>query len=255
MKLGRFLTSARREFWGTVEGDCVLVCNDTWFPHGEATPLKTSIPIPDVKILPPVMPGKIVALALNYRSHAMEMGKPLPEEPLFFLKPSTAVVGCGDEVVIPSMSQRVDYEGELALVIGRKATNVPEDDALDYVLGYTCLNDVTARDLQKRDGLFCRSKGFDTFAPLGPWIETDLDPGVVNIITRVNGEVRQQGNTSDLIFKVPKLINFISRVMTLEPGDIISTGTPSGVGELQDGDTVEVTVEGVGTLVNRVVKP
>ena len=255
MKLGRFFTEATGEFWGVVEGESVFPCEKSWFPRGEVVRTEERLPLSEVRILPPVTPGKIVALALNYLSHAKEMGKELPEEPLFFLKPSTSVIGYGDEIVLPPMSRRVDYEGELALVIGKRAKNVPENEALEYVFGYTCMNDVTARDLQRKDGLFCRAKGFDTFAPLGPWIETDLDPSSVDITTKVNGEVKQQGNTSDLIFSVPRLVSFISQVMTLEPGDVISTGTPSGIGPLSPGDEVEVTVEGVGTLKNPVVKP
>ena len=250
MKLGRLFSESKGEFWGVVEKDSVLVCKESWFPTGKVELVGEELPLSEVRILSPVLPGKIVAIALNYRSHAKEMGKPLPDEPLFFLKPSTAVIGYGDTIVMPPMSQRVDYEGELALVISKKAKNVSEIDALSYVLGYTCMNDVTARDLQKKDGLFCRAKGFDTFAPLGPWIETELDPSSVEVTTKVNGEVRQKGNTSDLIFGVSKLISFISQVMTLEPGDVISTGTPSGISPLSHGDTVEVTVEGVGTLKN-----
>ncbi len=253
MRLGRFFTDAHGEFWGVVEGEEVVVCEDSWFPQGDVKLGDVRIPLAGVRILPPVLPSKIVALALNYRSHAKEMGKRLPDEPLFFLKPSTAVIGHGDEIVMPAMSQRVDYEGELAVVIGSRAKDVPVEEAFEYVLGYTCMDDVTARDLQKKDGLFCRAKGFDTFAPIGPWIETEVDPGALNVTTKVNGEVKQQGNTSDLIFDVAKLISFISHVMTLEPGDIISTGTPSGIGPLAHGDLVEVSVEGIGTLRNRAV--
>ena len=253
MRLGRFFTDAHGEFWGVVEGEEVVVCEDSWFPQGDVKLGDVRIPLAGVRILPPVLPSKIVALALNYRSHAKEMGKRLPDEPLFFLKPSTAVIGHGDEIVMPAMSQRVDYEGELAVVIGSRAKDVPVEEAFEYVLGYTCMDDVTARDLQKKDGLFCRAKGFDTFAPISPWIETEVDPGALNVTTKVNGEVKQQGNTSDLIFDVAKLISFISHVMTLEPGDIISTGTPSGIGPLAHGDLVEVSVEGIGTLRNRVV--
>ena len=255
MKLGRFFTDSQGEFWGVVEGEEVVVCSESWFPHGDAKRSHVKLPLSEVKVLPPVMPSKIVALALNYRSHAKEMGKQLPDEPLFFLKPSTAVVGHGDQIVMPAMSQRVDYEGELAVVLAKKTKAVAVEDALGHVLGYTCMNDVTARDLQKKDGLFCRAKGFDTFAPIGPWIETDVDPSALNITTRVNGEVKQQGNTSDLIFDVARLISFISHVMTLEPGDIISTGTPSGIGPLSHGDVVEVSVERIGTLENSVVDP
>ncbi len=208
----------------------------------------------EVKLLAPSVPSKIVAVALNYREHAKEMGKPLPEEPLIFIKPSTAVINPFEEIKLPDMSQRVDYEGELAVVIGRTAKDVTPEEAVNYILGYTCFNDVTARDLQKRDGLFARAKGFDTFAPFGPWIETNINPLNLRITTRLNGSVVQEGSTSDMIFNVFELVSFISKVMTLLPGDVIATGTPPGVGPLSPQDVVEVEIEGIGILKNTVAK-
>ncbi|MBI5969552.1 MAG: fumarylacetoacetate hydrolase family protein [Deltaproteobacteria bacterium] len=204
-----------------------------------------------VKLLPPVTPTKIVAIGLNYKAHAAEFGKPLPETPMLFLKPSTAVIGHNDAIVYPShMSHRVDYEGELAVVVGRKAKDVPVDKAQDYILGYTCINDVTARDLQGKDVQFTRAKGFDTFAPIGPWVETDIDPLNVRIETWLNGEKKQDTSTKDMIFNVYELFSFVSQVMTLVAGDVIATGTPSGIGKMAPGDSVEVIIEGIGTLKN-----
>ncbi|MFZ2087351.1 MAG: fumarylacetoacetate hydrolase family protein, partial [Desulfobaccales bacterium] len=194
------------------------------------------------------------ALGLNYRDHAAEFGRQAPDEPLIFLKPSTAVIGPGADIIYPRMSRRVDYEAELAVVIGKTARRVPEDNALEYVLGYTCFNDVTARDLQKKDGLFTRAKGFDTFAAMGPWIETEMaDPDNVTVEAYLNGERRQHASTSNMVFGVRRLIAFISQVMTLLLGDVIATGTPAGVGPMRPGDEVAVRVEGIGTLQNRVL--
>lgn len=212
-----------------------------------------SFPLKDVKLLSPVLPSKVVAVGLNYRAHAAEFDKAIPEDPMIFLKPSTSVIGPGDEIIYPfHMSRRVDFEGELAVVIGKKARAVSIDDAKDYILGYTCLNDVTARDLQAKDTQYTRAKGFDTFCPIGPWIETDLDPSDVLIETIFKGEKRQETRTSDMIFSVFELVSFISNVMTLMPGDVIATGTPSGVGKMKPGDEVEIRIEGIGSLVNRV---
>ncbi len=208
----------------------------------------------EVKLLSPCLPSKIVALGLNYRSHAEEVKAPLPEAPLIFIKPSTTVIGHGDNIVYPPSSTRVDYECELGVVIKKPVWFVSKEDALNYVLGYTCFNDVTARDLQSKDGQWARAKGFDTFAPVGPCIETELDPGNVIVESYLNGERKQQGNTSDLIYSVPKLISFISQIMTLLPGDIIATGTPSGIGPMFPGDIVEIKIEPIGTLRNYVIK-
>jgi 2-keto-4-pentenoate hydratase/2-oxohepta-3-ene-1,7-dioic acid hydratase in catechol pathway len=209
----------------------------------------------EVRLLAPVAPGKIVAVGLNYRDHAREMGKKIPEEPLLFLKAPSALNHPGGEIVYPRQSERVDYEAELAVVIGRTAKDVAGRDAAGYILGYTCLNDVTARDLQVRDVQYTRAKGFDTFAPIGPWIETDLDPSGLPVRCVVNGETRQDGNTREMGATVPRLLEFISAVMTLYPGDVIATGTPPGVGPMQVGDEVTVEVGGIGALTNRVVAP
>jgi 2-keto-4-pentenoate hydratase/2-oxohepta-3-ene-1,7-dioic acid hydratase in catechol pathway len=207
-----------------------------------------------VRVLSPVLPSKVVAIGLNYRAHAEETGRPLPEEPMVFMKPSTSVIGPGETIVMPPQSARVDHEAELAVVIGRAARNVRAGDALEHVLGYTCANDVTARDLQAKDVQFTRAKGFDTFCPLGPHVVTDIDAGKLEIFCRVNGEVRQHSNTSDLVFGVAELIEFISAVMTLLPGDVILTGTPDGISPLADGDNVEIELEGIGVLSNPVRK-
>lgn len=197
-----------------------------------------------------VAPSKIVCVGRNYADHAKELGNEPPAEPIIFLKPPSSVLAPGGRIVRPPQSQRVDFEGELALVIGREARNVTASQWRDYVAGFTCANDVTARDLQKKDGQFTRGKGFDTFCPLGPWIETDLDPASLRLTTRVNGETRQDGNTSQMIFSCGVIIAFITSVMTLVPGDVVLTGTPAGVGPLNGGDTVEVEIEGIGTLRN-----
>ena len=209
-------------------------------------------PLEELKILAPCQPTKIVALGLNYRSHAEELKMKLPEDPLLFLKPSTAVVGPNEDIIYPAMSHRVDYEAELGVVIGRKTKGVSEDEAEEYILGYTCFNDVTARDLQGKDKQFTRSKGFDTFAPMGPWIETELNPANLKVESYLNGERKQSGTTADLIFSVLQLVSFISNVMTLVPGDVIATGTPAGIGPMHVGDTIEIVVEGIGTLKNEV---
>jgi 2-keto-4-pentenoate hydratase/2-oxohepta-3-ene-1,7-dioic acid hydratase in catechol pathway len=203
---------------------------------------------------PPCKPTKIVCVGLNYRAHAQEMGKPLPSEPLLFLKPPSAVIGSGTPIVRPRGYERVDFEGELGVVIGRRAHRVSAATALDYVAGYTCTLDITVRDLQKRDVQYTRAKGFDTFCPLGPVVAKGLDPSRLRVCTRLNGRERQDSSTSDMIFPVPSLIAFISGVMTLEPDDVISTGTPPGVGPIAPGDEIEVEIDGIGVLRNPVVE-
>ena len=200
-----------------------------------------------------LVPSKIIGIGQNYRAHALEMGKGLPEEPLMFLKPRSAMIGAGGAIARPGGYERVDFEGELGVVIGRRASRVSRADALSVVMGFTCVNDVSCRELQKKDGQWTRAKGFDTFCPIGPRIVAGLDPSALRIVTRVNGVVRQDSATSDLIFDVPTLIAFVSAHMTLEIGDVISTGTPSGVGNLAVGDTVEVDITGIGVLRNPVV--
>jgi 2-keto-4-pentenoate hydratase/2-oxohepta-3-ene-1,7-dioic acid hydratase in catechol pathway len=214
----------------------------------------TTYPLQDVRLLAPVVPSKVVAVGKNYADHAREMGGEPPAEPVLFLKPSTAVCGPADPIRYPAaLSQRVDYEGELAVVIGRLCRQVPAGQAAAVIFGYTCANDVTARDLQARDGQWARAKGFDTFCPLGPWIETDVDVSDLELTTSVNGEVRQRARTSQLLHGVPALVAYASNVMTLLPGDVLLTGTPAGVGPLQAGDDVSVTIENIGSLTNRVL--
>ncbi len=251
MRLVRFSTDGRIATGVLEPDDRIRVLRGTFFedpvPTGEERALA------DVRLLAPVLPSKVVAVGKNYPAHAQEFGSEVPEEPLVFLKPSTSVIGPGDPIPLLPISRRVDYEGELAVVVGRVARNVRAEDAGRYVLGYTCGNDVTLRDLQKRDGQWTRAKGFDGSCPLGPWIETELDPNDLRVETRVNGEIRQQARTSEMAFGVATLIEFVTAFMTLLPGDVILTGTPEGVGPLAPGDRVEVEVEGVGVLENPVV--
>ena len=214
----------------------------------------TTLPLSEVKLLAPVVPSKIVCVGRNYREHAAELGNKMPEEPLLFLKAPSAVIAPEDKIELPRASRQVEHEGELAMVIGKTASKLSENDnPLDYVFGYTCVNDVTARDLQRKDVQFTRGKSFDTFCPVGPWIETELDPANVTVTTRLNDEIKQQGNTADMAFPVAFLIRYISEIMTLYPGDLIATGTPAGVSRMQHGDTVEVEVAGIGVLRNPVV--
>jgi 2-keto-4-pentenoate hydratase/2-oxohepta-3-ene-1,7-dioic acid hydratase in catechol pathway len=212
-----------------------------------------SLPVSEVRFLAPVVPSKIVCVGRNYVEHAAELGNKMPDEPLLFLKPSSAIIASGDTIRLPPESQQVEHEGELGVVMGQGARDLSDnDDPLKYVLGYTCVNDVTARDLQRKDVQFTRGKSFDTFCPVGPWIETRLDPANTLVTTRVNGEVKQHGRTADMAFSVAFLIRYISRIMTLNPGDLIATGTPAGVSRLKPGDTVEVEVAGIGILSNPV---
>ena len=205
------------------------------------------------RFLPPVEPSKVAAVGLNYRDHAIEVGLPIPEEPLLFLKPSTTVIAHGDPVVYPAhMTERVDYEAELAVIIGRKCSRVEPGEAEDCILGYTCANDVTARDLQSKDGQWTRSKSFDTFCPLGPWIVSGIDPSNLEISLLLNGKEVQRSNTVNFIFPVEVLVSHISKVMTLLPGDVIITGTPAGIGPVKKGDVMQVKIEGIGVLENRV---
>ena len=214
------------------------------------------VPIGDVRVLPPVLPTKVIGIGRNYKEHALELGNPLPEEPLIFLKPPSAVIGHLDAVVQPPSSDRVDYEGEVAVVIRKKARLLRDDDPVDpVILGYTCFNDVTARDLQTRDVQFTRAKGFDTFASVGPCIATGLDPAGLRLKTFLNGKLVQSGTTANLIFSVPYLVRFLSRIMTLNPGDLIATGTPAGVGPTSPGDRVDVQVDGIGVLSNTFTRP
>jgi len=213
-----------------------------------------SYPVADVRLLAPVLPTKVVAIGKNYADHAREMGGEPPDEPVIFLKPSTSVIGPGDPVARPvKLSERVDFEGELAVVIGRLCRDVPPERVSEVIFGYTCANDVTARDLQARDGQWTRAKGFDTFCPLGPWIETGLDPADLELTTTVNGEVKQHARTSQLLHDVTAVVCYVTSVMTLLPGDILLTGTPAGIGPLVHGDRVSVAIQGIGSLTNPVV--
>jgi 2-keto-4-pentenoate hydratase/2-oxohepta-3-ene-1,7-dioic acid hydratase in catechol pathway len=237
--------------YGIADGEVVRQIAGAPFPGVETIEV-TGVEhhLDEVDLLAPVLPTKIVAVAKNYTDHAAEMGGDVPSEPMIFLKPSTAVVGPEAVIRLPEQSQQVEHEAELAVIIGRLCKDVPEHRVPEVVLGYTCANDVTARDLQARDGQWGRAKGFDTFCPLGPWIATDIDPDDLAIECEVNEQIRQDGTTADMVRGVPELVSWISSVMTLVPGDVILTGTPAGVGPLRNGDTVTVTIEGIGTLDN-----
>jgi len=235
------------------DGKVYPLPRDYSFEHITRFDETTGIDLAAVKLLAPVAPSKVVCVGRNYREHAAELGNKMPEEPLLFLKAPSSVIASGDAIELPSASQQVEHEGELGVVIGRVARKIASDeDPLNYVFGYTCVNDVTARDLQRKDVQFTRGKSFDTFCPVGPWIETNLDPANATVETRLNDEVKQKGNTADMAFPVAFLIRYISEIMTLYPGDLIATGTPAGVSRMKSGDTVEVEVTGIGKLVNRV---
>jgi len=252
MKIYRFENEGRPRY-GVLREENLWPIRGSIF--GDFSLDESPIPVGEVRILTPVEPSKIVAVGRNYRDHALERDAPLPEEPLLFLKPPTAVIGPGDDILYPPMSGRVDYEGELALVIKRKASRLEDQEAVEpYILGYTCFNDVTARDLQDKDKQFTRAKSFDTFAAVGPCLAAGIDPMRLDIKTFLNGKLRQSSNTRHLIFSIPTLVRFISQVMTLLPGDIITTGTPAGVGPMQPGDRVDVQIESIGTLSNQVRK-
>ena len=232
------------------ESDAIRVLQGTFFE--DPVPTGEEVPFDDVRLLAPVLPSKVVCVGKNYAAHAAEFGSEVPEEPLIFLKPSTAVIGPHDPIPLLPISRRVDYEGEMAVVIGRIARGVRTEEAFRVILGYTCANDVTLRDLQKTDDQWARAKGFDGSCPLGPWIETDLDPNDVRVETRLNGEVRQAGQTSDMVFGVASLIEYVTTFMTLLPGDVLMTGTPPGKVTLSPGDVVDIEIEGIGTLTNEV---
>lgn len=253
MKIYRF-RYRRRVLWGVLKEEYLFpVVGSVYgaFRLGESP-----VPISDVRVLPPVLPTKIIGVGRNYREHAQELGNPLPAEPLIFLKPPTAVIGHLEAVVQPPAAARIDYEGEVAVVIRRRTRQLRDDDPVDpAILGYTCFNDITARDLQTRDVQFTRAKSFDTFAAVGPCIATGLDPGGLRLKTFLNGKLVQSGTTSNLIFSIPFLVRFLSRIMTLNPGDIIATGTPAGVGPTAPGDRVDVQIEGIGVLSNTFVRP
>lgn len=238
--------------FGLADTDTVTLMTDEPFAAWEPEGL---LPLSEAHLLAPVAPTKVVCVGLNYRNHIAEMGHDMPTEPVIFLKPSTAVIGPGQTIPLPPGVGRVDHEGELGVVIGRRTHNVTPEEAQANVLGFCCGNDVTARDLQKVDGQWSRAKGFDGFCPLGPWVATDIDPSDLRLECLVNGEVRQSARTSDMLFSPFELVSFVSRVMTLVPGDVILTGTPGGIGPLHHGDTVTVRIEGVGELTNGVGEP
>lgn len=254
MRLLRFRAGERIATGAIQPGDdTIRVLAGTFFE--DPVPTGEELALDEVGLLAPVLPSKLVCVGKNYAAHAAEFDSQVPEEPLLFLKPSTAVIGPGDAIRLLPINRRTDYEGELAVVIGRLARGVRAEDAYRYILGYTCANDVTLRDLQHANDQWTRAKGFDGSCPLGPWIETEVDPNDVGVQTRLNGEVVQQGSTADMVFGVATLLEYITTFMTLLPGDVVLTGTPEGVGRLAPGDVVEVEVEGVGPLTNEVVGP
>ncbi len=253
MRLGRIASPDGVAFVSIEgEGDARTAKEIAEHPFGTPTFTGRSWPLADVRLLAPILASKVIAIGKNYAAHAAEMGGDAPETPVIFIKPNTSIVGPGAAIVLPPSSNEVHYEGELAIVIGRPCKDVPASKAYDVVLGYTVANDVSARDHQKHDGQWTRAKGHDTFCPLGPWIETSLDPSDLEIKTEVDGVVKQQSRTSLLLHDIPKIIEWVSAVMTLLPGDVILTGTPEGVGPITDGDSVSITVEGIGTLTNPV---
>ena len=256
MKIVRFAFQSTISY-GVIEGEEVQPYSGTPFglpPSTGFSPCGSTLPLRKVKLLAPCQPSKLICLGLNYKPHGDELKMKLPDLPLLFLKPSTAVIGPDEYIVLPPGSERIDYECELGVVIGMTARNVKEADSSDYVLGYTCVNDVTDRIAQARDGQWTRAKSHDTFAPLGPCIDTSVNPSNLKIETHVNGNVKQSDYTSSLIFPVPYLVSFISHIMTLLPGDVIATGTPAGIGPIKGGDIVEVIIENIGVLRNTVVE-
>ncbi|MEV6756369.1 fumarylacetoacetate hydrolase family protein [Streptomyces sp. NPDC051214] len=260
MRIARFSIDGNVAF-GAVEGESPPGTTDglvldiiKGIPFADFELSGTKVPLSKVRLLPPVLPNKVVGIGRNYADHAKELGNEVPDVPVAFFKPSTSVIGPGDAIAYPSFSQEVHYEAELAVVIGRMCREVPRERARDVILGYTCANDVTARDVQQREKQWARAKGFDSSCPLGPWVETDLDPSDLTIQCTVNGEQRQLGRTTDMVRSIEDLIVHISEAMTLLPGDVILTGTPAGVGPLNVGDEVAVTIEGIGTLTNKVIK-
>lgn len=255
MKLCRFLhPSSSEPQHGVIAGETIYpLTADEYFKPTELHRSRAAIAFSKVRLVAPILPSKIVCVGRNYREHAAELGNKMPDEPLLFLKAPSAVIGPDEVIQLPPQSEQVEHEGELAVVIGRTAHRLAaHDNPLNYVLGYTCVNDVTARDLQRKDVQFTRGKSFDTFCPVGPVIETDIDPLALSVVTRLNGDIKQQGRTSDMAFPVPFLIRYIADIMTLNPGDLIATGTPAGVSRMKPGDVVEVEVEGVGVLRNRI---
>ena len=252
MRIVRYQTPRRKPAYGWLLEDKIGPIKGDIFGTYQRGEAKT--PLEKVKLLPPVQPGKIICVARNYAAHAAEHGAAVPEVPVLFFKPPTAVIGPGEAIVLPPQAQRVEQEAELAVVIGKQGRWIAADEAEDHILGYTIANDVTERFFQRDDLLWTRAKGFDTFAPIGPWIETELNTADVIISCRVNGDLRQMASTREMVFLVDQLIAFASSFMTLMPGDVLLTGTPEGVSKLEDGDLVEIEIEGIGTLTNPVVR-
>jgi 2-keto-4-pentenoate hydratase/2-oxohepta-3-ene-1,7-dioic acid hydratase in catechol pathway len=249
MKIVRFKHKGKSKFGELREKTIQVIIGDIF---GEYRFSEESIPLEDVQLLSPCSITKAVCVGLNYHGHAQEMSLELPSKPLIFLKPSSTLNHPGEMIEYPKSSNNLHYEAELAVVIKKEAKNIKEQDAAEYILGYTCANDVTARDIQLSDGQWTRGKSFDTFLPLGPCIETDIDASNINIKLYLNGQLKQSSNTNDLIFKIPELVAFVTEVMTLYPGDVILTGTPSGVGPMDAGDVVTVELEGIGSLTNHI---
>ena len=254
MKYLRFESDGQTHF-GVLDGSNINKLAGSYFPRGECDVTGDVFELSDVRLLPPTLPSKVVLVGLNYRDHAEEFGNEIPKEPCLFMKPETAVIGPEAEIVYPAMTRRLDYEAELGIVIGNTLKSAGPEEVRDGILGYTCLNDVTARDLQISDGQWTRSKSFDTFCPIGPWITDDVEPDDLEISLYLNGERRQHSRTSRFVFPAHELVSFISQVMTLRPGDVIGTGTSSGVGPMVPGNVVEVRIVGIGTLRNTVALP
>ena len=252
MKFVRYQIEKETPRYGWVFGDKVGPIDGSVF--GDYRRLEAELPLEYVRLAPPVEPSKIICVGRNYVEHAREHGVEVPEIPMIFLKPPSSLIGTGDSILLPPQSSQVEQEAELAVVIGKKGRWIRPEEAGNYIFGYTIANDVTARDLQRKDGQWTRGKGFDTFCPVGPWIETDLDPYDILLTCRVNEEIRQMASTRDMVFSIQQLIAFVSSVMTLEPGDILLTGTPAGVGPLQHGDVIKISIEGIGDLVNPVMQ-
>ncbi|MGW8144588.1 MAG: fumarylacetoacetate hydrolase family protein [Anaerolineales bacterium] len=250
MRIVRYQTASQPTTYGWVLGERVGILEGS--PYGQYSRGEADLKLEDIKLLPPVRPSKIVCVGRNYAAHAKEHDAEVPEVPLIFLKPPSTIIAHGETIFLPPQSKQVEHEAELAVVIGKKGRWIPPEEARDYILGYTIANDISARDLQFQDGQWTRGKGFDTFCPIGPWIETDFDPADAVITCHVNDELRQMASTRDMVFNVRQLIAYITSVMTLYPGDLLLTGTPAGVDTIVDGDIVEVAIEGIGDLRNTV---
>jgi len=250
MKFIRFLDETKKSVYGWIYDDTVGLIKGDLF--GEYMRLEPTIPLKRIELGSPVIPSKIICVGRNYAEHAIERQVEIPEVPLLFLKPPSSIIATGESIILPPQSDRIEHEAELAVIIGKRGKWIPLEKTFEYVLGYTIANDLTARDIQHKDGQWTRGKGFDTFCPLGPWIETELDPTDLLISCRVNGELKQMASTKDMIFSIPQIISYISNCMTLEPGDVILTGTPAGVSAIKHGDEIEIEIEGIGSLTNPV---